>query len=58
MRIFKGHVAKLLRHPCGSTVIDELYRAGNAQQQAAMASELYGCVGRLAPLHFSFPLGS
>ena len=42
LKLFKGHVAQLLRHPCGTNVIDALYNEANAKQQAAMAAELYG----------------
>ena len=42
MKLFKGHVAHLLRHPCGVNVIDALYNEANPKQQAAMAAELYG----------------
>ena len=42
MKLFRGHVAQLLRHPCGVNVIDALYNEANPKQQAAMAAELYG----------------
>ena len=38
----KGHVAALLRHPCGAAVIDELYNSASAQQRNHLAAELYG----------------
>ena len=40
--MFKGHIAQLLRHPCGASVIDDLYNEANPKQQSAMAAELYG----------------
>ena len=40
--MFKGHIAQLLRHPCGASVIDDLYNEATSKQQAAMAAELYG----------------
>ena len=40
--MFKGHVAHLLRHPCGAAVVDDLYTQANAQQRSAMVAELYG----------------
>ena len=38
----KGHVAVLLRHPCGAAVIDELYNTASAQQRNHLAAEFYG----------------
>ena len=40
--MFKGHIAHLLRHPCGAPVVDDLYTQANAQQRSAMVAELYG----------------
>ena len=40
--MFKGHIAQLLRHPCGAAVIDDLYNEATRKQQGAMAAELYG----------------
>lgn len=42
LKIFKGHIAHLLRHPCGAAVVDDLYTQANAQQRSAMVAELYG----------------
>ena len=42
LKMFKGHIAQLLRHPCGASVIDDLYAQANPKQQAAMAAEMYG----------------
>lgn len=42
MKMFKGHVAHLVRHPCGAAVIDDVYHVANAKQRTAMVAELYG----------------
>ncbi|DBA93738.1 TPA: hypothetical protein ACH3X3_013804 [Trebouxia sp. C0006] len=42
LKMFKGHIAQLLRHPCGAAVIDDLYNEATRKQQGAMAAELYG----------------
>ncbi|KAL0034219.1 hypothetical protein WJX77_003906 [Trebouxia sp. C0004] len=42
LKMFRGHIAQLLRHPCGAAVIDDLYNEATRKQQAAMAAELYG----------------
>ncbi|KAL0032330.1 hypothetical protein WJX79_005648 [Trebouxia sp. C0005] len=42
LKMFKGHIAQLLRHPCGAAVIDDLYNEATRKQQDAMAAELYG----------------
>lgn len=39
---FRGHVVALLRHPCGSSVIDDMYHMSNSRQKEQMASEFYG----------------
>ena len=38
----KGHVPMLLRHPCGASVIDELYSVVSALQRNHLAAEFYG----------------
>jgi len=38
----RGHVVALLRHPCGSSVVDDLYHASNSRQKEQLASEFYG----------------
>ena len=40
--MFKGHVVRLLRHPCGSRVINELYTAASTKQRRALTAEFYG----------------
>ena len=40
--MFKGHVAHLVRHPCGAAIIDDVYHVASAQQRTAMVAELYG----------------
>ena len=40
--MFKGHIAHLVRHPCGAAVIDDVYHVANAKQRTAMVAELYG----------------
>ena len=42
LKMFKGHVAHLVRHPCGAAIIDDVYHVANAQQRTAMVAELYG----------------
>ena len=33
---------KMLRHPCGSRVINELYTAASTKQRRALTAEFYG----------------
>ena len=42
MKVFKGHVVRLLRHPCGSRVINELYTAASTKQRRGLTAEFYG----------------
>lgn len=42
IKTFKGQLVKLLRHPCGSKVIDELYLRASGKQRTVMAAEFYG----------------
>ncbi|KAK9810029.1 hypothetical protein WJX72_003629 [[Myrmecia] bisecta] len=42
LRLFKGHIPQLLRHPCGASIVVELYAAANAKQKNALAAEFYG----------------
>ena len=42
MKAFKGQVVKMLRHPCGSRVINELYTAASTKQRRALCAEFYG----------------
>ena len=42
MKLFKGHVAELLRHPYGADVVMDLYDVVSAGQRNVMASEFYG----------------
>lgn len=42
LKVFQGHVAFLLRHPCGAPVIDALYDRADTRQRDAMAAEFYG----------------
>ncbi|BDA41597.1 Pumilio homolog 3 [Coccomyxa sp. Obi] len=42
MKAFKGQVVKLLRHPCGSRVINELYTRASGKQRKLLAAEFYG----------------
>ncbi|KAL3132742.1 hypothetical protein ABBQ32_009245 [Trebouxia sp. C0010 RCD-2024] len=42
VKMFKGHVAHLVRHPCGAAIIDDVYHVASAQQRTAMVAELYG----------------
>lgn len=42
MKGFKGHVVRLLRHPCGSRVINELYTAASTKQRRGLTAEFYG----------------
>lgn len=42
MKAFKGQVVRMLRHPCGSRVINELYTAASTKQRRALCAEFYG----------------
>ncbi|EIE25301.1 ARM repeat-containing protein [Coccomyxa subellipsoidea C-169] len=42
LKAFKGQVVKLLRHPCGSRVINELYLRASGKQRTVLAAEFYG----------------
>ena len=42
MKVFKGQAVKMLRHPCGSRVINELYTAASTKQRRALTAEFYG----------------
>jgi pumilio family protein 6 len=39
---FRGKFVALLRHPCGSSVVDDMYHLANRRQKDQMASEFYG----------------
>ena len=41
MRVFKGQVVRLLRHPSACSVINELHMAANAKQRRELAAEFY-----------------
>ncbi len=42
MKTFRGQVVKLMRHPCGSRVINELYTRASGKQRKLLAAEFYG----------------
>jgi pumilio family protein 6 len=42
VKLFKGHVAELLRHPCGADVLDDLYNVSPVSCRNALCAELYG----------------
>lgn len=42
VKLFKGHVAELLRHPCGADVLDDLYNVAPTSCRNTMCAELYG----------------
>lgn len=42
LQAIKGHVPMLLRHPCGASVVDELYNVVPALQRNHLAAEFYG----------------
>jgi pumilio family protein 6 len=42
VKLFKGHVSELLRHPCGADVLDDLYNVSPQSCRNAMCAELYG----------------
>ena len=42
LKLFKGRVPQLLRHPNGALVIDDAYNAAYPAQRDAMAAEFYG----------------
>lgn len=42
LALYRGHVATLLRHPSGASVIDELYNVASALQRNHLAAEFYG----------------
>ena len=41
MRIFKGQVVRLLRHPSACSVINELHTAATTKQRRELAAEFY-----------------
>lgn len=42
VKLFKGHVAELLRHPAGADVLDDLYSVCPQSCRNTMCAELYG----------------
>jgi hypothetical protein len=42
VKTFQGHVPKLLRHPCGFKVVNELYTNANGRQRRCLSAEFYG----------------
>jgi pumilio family protein 6 len=42
VRLFRGHVAELLRHPAGADVLDDLYHVAPTPCRNALCAELYG----------------
>lgn len=42
VKLFKGHVSELLRHPCGVDVLDDLYNVSPPPCRNALCAELYG----------------
>lgn len=42
VKAVKGHVPELLRHPCGATILEELYNIASAAQRDTLAAEFYG----------------
>lgn len=42
VKLFKGHVAELLRHPCGADVLDDLYNVSPPACRNTLCAELYG----------------
>lgn len=42
LKAFNGQVVKMLRHPCGSRVINELYTAASTKQRRSLTAEFYG----------------
>eukprot|EP01025_Chloroclados_australasicus_P065528 TRINITY_DN8927_c0_g3_i2.p1 TRINITY_DN8927_c0_g3~~TRINITY_DN8927_c0_g3_i2.p1 ORF type:complete len:717 (+),score=68.77 TRINITY_DN8927_c0_g3_i2:83-2233(+) len=47
VRLFIGNIPQLLRHPCGCTVIDDLYLVAKPQTRNQMLVEFYGKEYRL-----------
>ncbi len=47
VKLFKGHIPELLRHPHGCDVVTDLYDVATTRQRNAMVAEFYG---RRAPL--------
>eukprot|EP00899_Mesostigma_viride_P022877 jgi/Mesvir1/3774/Mv08221-RA.1 len=44
---FHGKVVKLMRHPCGSAVVEHFYHQGNAAEKQALVMEFYSHEFRL-----------
>ncbi len=42
VKAFRGQVVAMLRHPCGASVVDDVYHLADARQKEQMASEFYG----------------
>jgi pumilio family protein 6 len=42
VKLFKGHIAELLRHPAGADVLVDLYDVAPQPLRNAMCAELYG----------------
>lgn len=42
VKAVKGHVPELLRHPCGASVLEELYNIASTAQRDVLAAEFYG----------------
>jgi pumilio family protein 6 len=41
-KAFKGRIPELMRHPCGSAVVIDLFAAASTEQRNRMAAEFYG----------------
>ena len=41
LKLYRGHLAGLLRHPTGASVVDELYTRASPAQRDGMAAEFY-----------------
>ena len=41
LRILRGHIPELLRHPYAAAVVDDLYLCASGQQRNAMVAEFY-----------------
>ena len=41
LKLYRGHLAGLLRHPTGAAVVDELYSRATPAQRDGMAAEFY-----------------
>lgn len=41
LRILRGHIPELLRHPYAAAIVDDIYLCANGQQRNAMVAEFY-----------------